>query len=201
MSSALSMDAFIASFAYGSDKIKIPMISIQIINLPCSSILGISLLAGSLIRPYIPPWLTTVICFSLLFILGIIKLLDSINKTFIRKHNDINKEIHFSMFNLRFVLSLYADPEDADQDHSKIISPSEAVSLGTAISLDGIAVGFGAALENVNPMVVVLCSLVTNTLLVFLGSFSGRKVAQKLPFDVSWLSGAILIILAFTKVF
>lgn len=195
------MDAFIASFAYGSDKIKIPMISVQVINIICSSILGLSLLAGSLIRPFVAPWLTTVICFSLLFILGIIKLLDSLIKTFIRKHNDMNKQIHFSMFSLRFVLSLYVDPEDADQDHSKIISPSEAVSLGTALSLDGMAVGFGAALGNINPMAVVLCSLVTNTLLVFLGSFSGRKVAQKLPFNVSWLSGVILIILAFSKLF
>ena len=58
LAAALSMDAFVASFAYGSNKIRIPLLSAQIINVICSSVVGVSMLAGSLIRGLIPQSLT-----------------------------------------------------------------------------------------------------------------------------------------------
>ena len=201
LASALSMDTFVAGLAYGSNNIKIPMLSVQVINLVCSAILGVSLLVGTLIRPYIPAWLTMAICFVMLFVLGIVKLLDSAIKSLIRKHSGLKKEIKFSMFNLKFILKLYADPEDADVDASRSISPMEAVSLAIALSLDGLAVGFGAALGNVNGLTVFLCSLVTNALGIMLGCYVGLKIARKIPFNLSWLSGALLIVLAVLKLF
>lgn len=201
LASALSIDTFVAGFAYGGNKIKIPFLSVQIINIVCSSILGISLFAGTLLRQYISSGLTVVICFSILFVLGIIKLLDSITKSIIRKHNKLNKEIKFSMLNFKFILNLYADPEKADVDCSRIISPMEALSLAVALSLDGLAVGFGAALGNVNGVTVFLCSLVTNAVGILLGCYIGNKIAREIRFDLSWLSGVLLIILAILKLF
>lgn len=199
ITSALSMDAFVASFAYGSNKIKIPILSVQVINIICSSILGISLLSGTLLRQYIPQTLTPAICFAFLFILGLMKLLDSVTKSIIRKNTDFKKKIRFSMFNLKFILSLYADPEKADVDASSVISPAEAASLAVALSIDGLAVGFGAALGNVSGIAVFLCSLVIGTLAIITGCFLGNKIAGKIPFNLSWLSGALLIVLAFLK--
>ena len=43
----LSLDAFVVSFAYGADKIKIPTVSVLIINVLCSFILGVSMLNSS----------------------------------------------------------------------------------------------------------------------------------------------------------
>lgn len=199
--SALSLDAFVASFAYGSKKIKIPLRSMQVINLICSAVTGLSLLAGTILKQYIPDWLTVMISFVVLFILGMVKLLDSVTKSFIRKHNNYNKEIKFSLFNFNFILNLYANPEDADIDGSKTLSPLEAASLAAALSLDGITVGLGAAIGNVNGFAVVICSLVITMTAVLLGSFAGDKAANKTPFDLSWLSGVILIGLAFSKLF
>lgn len=199
LASALSMDTLVAGFAYGSNKIKIPFMSVQIINAVCSSILGLSLLAGAFLKRYIPSTLTVIICFGILFTLGIAKLLDSITKSIIRRHNRLNKEIKFSMFNFRFILNLYADPVEADVDCSRIISPAEASSLAVALSLDGLAVGFGAALGNVNGLMVFLCSLVTNTVGIWLGCCIGNKVARKIPFNLSWVSGALLIVMAMSK--
>ena len=59
---ALSVDAFVASLAYGASNIRIPPISVVVITLVCSLILGISLLFGSLIRPFVPAQLTKIIC-------------------------------------------------------------------------------------------------------------------------------------------
>lgn len=201
LASALSLDAFVASFAYGSKKIKIPFKSIQVINFGCGAITGLSLIIGSIIKQYIPEWLTLAISFTILLILGIMKLLDSITKSIIRKHNSINKEIKFSLFNFKFILNLYANPEDADIDGSKTLSPAEAASLAIALSLDGITVGLGAAIGNVNGLAVCLFSLITNMVAVLLGSFAGNKVARKTPFDLSWLSGIILIVFAISKLF
>lgn len=199
LASALSLDAFVASFAYGSKKIKIPFSSALVINLVCSFITGLSLLAGSVLRQYIPDWLTITISFAVLFILGVIKLLDGITKSIIAKHSGINKEIKFSMFNFKFILNLYANPEDADVDKSKILSPMEAASLAVALSLDGITVGLGAALADVNGWAVFICSLVTNMAAVLLGDFFGNKMAKKTTVQLSWLSGVILLALAFSK--
>lgn len=201
LSSTLSLDAFAASFAYGSNRIKMPFKSVQTINMVCGSILGISLLLGTALRQYIPPLLGTAICFIILLLLGITKLLDSITKSMIRKHDRFNKEIKFSMFNLRFILKLYADPEKADADGSRILSPAEAASLAVALSLDGITVGFGAALGNVDGLAVFLCSFVTNTFAVLLGCLAGNKAAQKTSFDLSCLSGIMLMAMAFSKWF
>lgn len=196
---ALSTDAFVASFAYGSNKIKIPFLSAQIINIVCSSILGLSLLIGNTIRQYIPVGLTSIICFGLLFILGIIKLLDSTIKSFIKRHGNLKRKIKFSMFSIHFILQVYATPEEADRDYSKILTAGEAVSLAIALSLDGLAVGFGAALGEINVLQVILFSLIFGTIAIQSGCWIGNKVAEKIPFNFEWLSGALLIVLAFLK--
>ena len=201
LASALSLDAFTAGFAYGSNKIKIPMLSVQIINLICSVITGLSLLAGTMLKPYLSSEITLIIAFTLLFIIGVVKSIDSVTKSIIRKHKNINKEIKISMFNFSFILNLYANPENADMDTSKVISPAEAAILALSLSLDGIAVGFGAALVNVNGLAVFLWSLITDAIFIMLGRYVGNKIAQKLPFNISWLSGVILIALAFSKLF
>jgi len=199
IASSLSMDAFAASFAYGSNKIKIPFKSVQIINFICSFILGVSLVTGTLMRGCLPDIVTKIICFGILFVIGVIKLLDSVTKSIIRKYNNLNKELEFSMFNFKFILQLYADPEKADVDSSKVISPMEAASLAIALSFDGIAVGFGAAMGNANSLSVFLASLISGPIMILLGCHTGQKAAQKLSLNLSWLSGLILIILAFLK--
>jgi len=199
LASALSADAFVASFAYGSNKIKIPAVSVHIINIICSVILGISLLIGTMVRAYIPGFLTTAICFTILFLLGLAKLFDSITKSIIRKNSNLNGQFKFSMFNFKFVLSLYADPQAADIDRSKTISPSEAAALAVALSLDGLAVGFGAALVDINGWAVFICSLITGFIALISGAYLGNRIAHRLRFNISWISGIVLIILAFMK--
>jgi len=196
---SLSLDALVVCFAYGSSKIRIPFLSVQIINIVCCLVLGISLYIGTIIRQFLPGWLTIGICFVLLFFLGIIKLLDGVTKSIIRKYSNFNKELQFSMFNIKFILSLYADPEYADIDESRSISSAEAFTLALALSLDGLAVGFGAALGNVNAPAVFFSSFFTNTAAIVLGCYVGNKLSRKMNFNFSWVGGIILLVLAFLK--
>jgi len=196
---ALSTDAFIASFAYGSNKIKIPFSSMQVISFICTGILGISLLLGTSLKPYLPSELLKIASFIILFILGIVKLLDNLIKSIINKHTIIDKQIKFSVLNLNFILNIYADPKEADLDESKTLSPSEALSLAIALSLDSLAAGFGIAFGNINIFAIIICSLIFSMLSIKSGAFIGNKISDKVPFQLSWLSGILLIFLAFLR--
>ena len=196
---ALSIDAFVSGFAYGANKIKIPLSSVTVINIICSGILALSLLLGGLLHSCLPPQLTTSICFLLLLCLGVTKIFDSAIKTLIRRHRTFQKNIHFSAFHLGFILNIYANPEDADRDHSRVLSPLEATYLAIALSLDGLAVGFSAGITNTSPVLVIAFSLILTCVAIGLGCWLGNKFTQKLQFDFTWLSGVLLIFLAIMK--
>jgi ATP-dependent Lon protease len=114
---------------------------------------------------------------------------------------NIKKEIRFALFNFKFILNLYADPEKADVDASKSISPTEAVSVAIALSLDGIAAGMGAAFGGVNGWALLISAFVINALAIFAGCRIGRKVSQKSRCNLSWLGGLILMAMAVLKLF
>jgi putative sporulation protein YtaF len=195
----LSVDAFAAAVAYGCKKIEIPWESVLVITIICTGIVGISFFAGAFFSGHISAEVASLISFIILFLIGTAKLLDYATKELIRRYSNISKEIKLSIFNFKFVLYLYANPEAADVDVSKSISKKEAAVLALSLSLDGVAVGFGAALLGINGWAVVLFSLFTNGIGLKLGSKLGCKVAENLQFNISWVSGAILIGLAFMR--
>ena len=197
--SALSMDAFVASFAYGTSKIKIPFKSAMTINLVCSSILAIALFMGSIISKYIPSVFTTSICVTVLLMLGLTKLFDSTLKAILNKSGTLSRDVSFKLFDFRFFLRVCLDSTEADIDHSYELSPKESVSLSVALSLDGLAAGFSTGLMVTNYVEIILFSLVINIVAVLLGCTIGNKVAQKSELNLSWLSGVTLILLAFLK--
>jgi len=200
IAAALSMDAFVAGFAYGARQIRMPQRSIMLINLICSAIVGLSLGLGSLVAGFLPAGLQRGLCFGLLFVLGLVKLLDGIVRAAIRRYGSLDGKLDFSLFSLRFVLHVYADPAAVDLDHSKSISPAEAASLALALSLDGAAAGFGAALGQASVPAVVIASLIANQLTLLLGSWLGERLSRRFNMSLGWLGGAILLLLAFSKV-
>ena len=123
---SLSLDAFAVAFAYGCKKIYIPTSSALIINFICTGFTAISFLFGAVLINFIPVEMAIYLSFTVLMIIGLTKLMDSITKSIIRKHTDISKELKLTAFNFKFILHLYADPEAADVDISKSISSKEA---------------------------------------------------------------------------
>ncbi len=198
---ALSIDAFVASFAYGTSKIKVPILSTITISVICSSALTIALIIGSIFSPYLDKSITNEVFFVILFLLGIIKLFDSSIKALIRKNKNFNKEYKFCLSNLNFILNIYANPEKADVDSSKLLSVKEAVTLAIALSLDGVIAGFGAGLSNAYWFEILTYSFIIGTVFIMLGHYIGQQIAKKITFDISWMSGLLLVILAFLKLF
>lgn len=193
---ALSIDTFISSLAYGTNKIKIPFSSAMIINIICSVFLAISILLGEFFEPYVSNHLIKFISFLLLFSLGIIKLF---NKKIKKFFNHLKQIRFFKHSKITIFINIYSNPEKADIDTSKYLSNKEATLLALTLAIDGLSIGFGAGLTNINHILVIFFSLFSDMIAIFLGSYIGIKVAKKASFNLSWLSGLILIFLAFSK--
>lgn len=196
---ALSLDAFVASIAYGTNKIKIPCISVLIIDVICSTFLGISIILGSMVKTMVPREILVLISFTILMVLGVYYLFEGIVKSYIGRRDHSSKRMKLKLFNFKVIIEIYMDETKADFDSSKTLSPKEALYLATALSLDSIAVGFGSSIWNINYLQVILLSLVFNALALWIGLLLGRKLAIKSKIDLSWLAGIILIVLAVLK--
>jgi putative sporulation protein YtaF len=196
---ALCLDAFTASLAYGVGKTKMPPVTIVVISLICTSVLALSTGIGTAARNIISPNLSSIISFAVLLVIGTVKSFESFLKRSIAKKGNRENQFKMKLFDLNFVLTVYADSEKADIDNSKTLSVKEAVYLALALSLDGFAAGFGWGLASVNYLELILLSLLSNILAVTLGYFLGKLLTRITKFDFSWIGGIILVILAFTK--
>ncbi|MBE6023017.1 MAG: sporulation membrane protein YtaF [Cellulosilyticum sp.] len=197
---SLCVDACVASFAYGTNKIKIPVKSSIILTAISTLFLMLSVGIGSLFKEIIPTELANIACFIILFILGFMRLFEGMLKNYLHKKAHSSNNIEVTLFNFKLVLNVYADVTLADLDHSKSLSSKESLYLGIALSLDSLVVGLGAALAPISLFQVTFLSIIFHFIGITLGCFIGSKCAEKMNIDLSWLSGAILIALALLKI-
>ena len=204
LSSACAVDCLVAGLAYGSDKIKIPIVSGIIINLVSTAMLALSLFLGSFIGQYMPKSVTLAVACSILCCIGFYKIVKSIFKSAFKKVKDPGRELKISLFSLTFFIRICKSPVESDVDNNKVLSPKEAVILAFALSLDCIAAGLSAGLAFSGwlfLLIVIACSLIPDFLFLYAGRFIGGKIAQKSAVNLSWLSGLLLIGLAAMKIF
>lgn len=198
--SSLCIDSFVASIAYGTSKIKIPPKSVMIINLVCTLTLACSLFIGSVFKRFLSGNLPVVLGFIILMSLGIYRLFEYFFKSYISKKTKCDYPLTFKLFDFKFVLQVYADETKADFDKSKSLNSKESFYLALALSLDSLAVGFGSSLCSINYIQTLILCFIIGTLAVSIGVLLGQKFYEKLNLELSWLSGALLIILAIVRV-
>lgn len=196
---ALSIDAFVASIAYGTNKIKIPFYSVATINIVCTLLLGISLYFGSIVREVVPGNFVGLIGIMILLGLGIYQLFEGLFKSLVEKYLVKDNKVDFRIFDFKCVLEIYVDETKADFDQSSRLNVKEALALAVALSVDGLAAGFGSALGNINYTQMLLFSLVFHMIAVWLGVWVGQRLARKININMSWVSGMILISLALVR--
>lgn len=196
---ALSIDALAAAFAYGNKKMKIPFSFAVVVGAVCSCFLALSLSLGKLCKPFISLELSRSLCFAILMFLGFIKLFESAIKAVIRRKRVLHSSFGFSFASLHFILDIYADPIEADRDLSNSLSLGEAVALAIALSLDGLAAGFGFSVSGGSVLPVVVISFMFGVIAIKLGELLGHHLAKRSSLDLSCISGIILIVLALLK--
>lgn len=196
---ALSLDAFVASMAYGTNGIRIPFKSVIIIDLVCAFFLSISLILATVLKRVLSVKVTTIISFLILFSIGIYYLFESLLKNYLKKKSRENNKLKVKLFDMSLIVEIYIDEVKADFDNSKSLSSGEAVYLATALSLDSLAIGFGTGLANINIFYILILSLAIDLVAIWSGLHLGRIFMEKSKIDLSWLAGIILIILAMFK--
>lgn len=197
---ASTIDTLLAGFIYGIGKIKIPISSGLIIGLVSSILFTVTVAFGNIIGYYLSGATIKWFCFILLFMMGFIEFCDGIIKDFIRSHGLKKKQLHFHISNFTFVFTVFANPEKADQDESKILSVVEAMSAALALSLDGIGIGVIAGMSKLNLISCFITSSILTILMLLIGLWIGKHCQKYLKHDITWLSGILLILFAIMKV-
>ena len=196
---ALCMDTFVASMAYGANKVHITWEKIVVMNAICSGCLGIALAAGSVLDGLVPESMTRMVCFISLFLLGVVKLLDYTIKKYINRHVSLHKGITFSFSGLRIIVNIYGDPMAADWDHSQSLLWKEVLFLSFAMSIDSLIAGALSAFLEIPVGLTMGTALIMGIVMMYAGLFLGRKLASRCKCDLSWISGVLFMILAVTK--
>lgn len=197
---AVSVDAFAASFSYGTDGIKIPLRSKIVIHTVNIALMIISILLGSCLTDRLPINAIKYISCAILAIMGTVKLCDGIIKAHFHTESLLKKDVAFSVLSIKFILSVYANPRTADADKSKLLSPKEAAVLAVSLSADSVPIGISLGLMNFSIITAFLFVLLVNEIAMQLGNFIGKKAHERLIPNLSWTGGAILLLMAVTKI-
>lgn len=170
---ALTIDTLAISLVYGSQKIKIPVLSNIIINGVGTFVLVGSMMIGVVCKQFIPEEFTRYLSFAILCVIGTLKCIEGITQS---------------------------TTQNADKNHDKIISSKESIAIATSISMDGMSIGIGAALLDINVVMVGVLSFTIGICVIYLGSFCGRILAKKTELDYTLIGGILIILFAFTKI-
>lgn len=201
---ALNVDSFCTSLTYSARSIKVPPLSLLIISLVSMSSIALSMAAGSLLAAKIPVLAAYRLGSGLLLLIGLWILYQTLRKKQ-EKNNHYEKtatravEIRLRFFGL--VIQILKEPARADVDRSGVISPQEALLLGTALALDAFVAGFAVSLLGFSILVTAPAVGIGHFLLACLGITAGRSIRPGLVGrQLTALPGCIMILLGLLKI-
>lgn len=194
---ALSFDAFLVSITYGLDNIKVNRSASVIIGFIGTLFLFLSLSFASLIQQFLSEKMALALSAGLLMFLGCSTLFNSLWKNWLSKLKKQPICVRFK--NIVLLLEIAEDEKKADMDNSNTLSIKEAVMLATALSMDSLASGFAYGLSMTPNFCLYLVNFVVCVIFVNSGLIIGKQMKGKLRWNLSWLSGAFLILLAFSR--
>lgn len=196
---ALSLDTFTAGVALGTQKITVPFRSVLTISLTCSASLWLAISLGGWIGNWISPRTGAVIGCIILVMMGSVRLFDGVIKELLRRCCENKEGMVFYRKNLKIFLQVCVDSAQADFNRSQSLSVPEAISLAAALSVDGLAAGVGAGILDVSHWLIFLIAMLINLFAVHLGCRTGIRFSRKHEQDISWVAGALLIVLGLIK--
>lgn len=196
---ALSMDTFAAGLALGTQQIKIPFCSALALGLTCSFSLWAAVWLGDVAGGWMSVRTASLLGGGVLVVMGSVRLCDGLLKNVLKKCCERENAWVFRIKNLRIFLQVCVDSTCADFNRSQSLSVSEAVSLAAALSVDGLAAGFGAGMMQQNHWLLLALSLGINLLAVKGGWWFGSRFCTQFERDISWSAGLLLILMGCSK--
>ncbi len=203
---ALNLDSFGAGMAYGARQIKVPVISLIIISLISVAAICISMLGGRCLLSFIPVSLAHRFGGVLLLLVGLWVLFQArqgrarTEETPARRTPD-GKVFEIYIRPLGLVIRVLKEPTLADLDQSGVISPAEALILGTALAMDAFGAGFAVSILGFSLFTTALVVGIGHFSLAYLGLLAGRTIsASNIGRRLTFLPGCILIFLGLFKI-
>ncbi|MCI8502127.1 MAG: sporulation membrane protein YtaF [Oscillospiraceae bacterium] len=192
----LSLDAFTASAAYGTEKIKIGLLPAVMI----STVGGLALFLSSMFSTFLAGFITESFCrvfgFIALFLVGAFNFIQGALKSAVRRKREGSAKMRFRLRELDFFVEVFIDETKADADHSNALSAKEAFYLAAALSVDSLVTGIGCGFSGMNPFALGAAAFIVNFAAILLGWLVGKGISRCARLDLSWLGGAVLIGLA-----
>ena len=181
-----SLDTLFVSISYSIKNIKISLKSTLLISLICLFSLLISLFITNNFKHILNQDIGKIISSIILLILGLYNLFQDKIKKNLKSKNKI--------------IEIYLDETKADLDDSKNISYKEALLLSTILSLDSLLGGISIGFMKYNLFYIIILSFFLNILLIICGNLIGKKLGNVCNFNISYLSGIILLLISILKI-
>lgn len=165
---ALTSDSFVVSFAYGMEKIKLSFLMVVGMNLIMSCLLGMAVLTGNFLSCFLSKTITSLVCTGILAGMGF----------------------------YRIFVCFFSKQEADGKEKKRHLTGIEAMLLAVVLSLDSLAVGLGTGLVQTGGMLLAAGSFAGGILMMEAGWKLGNAFCISVKKDLSWLSGACLVLLA-----
>lgn len=210
LSMAVSLDALAAGAAYGTKGIHMPIGSLGIVTIVTIVCVALAMGGAHLLGGFIDAHVATVTGALVLVVLGVYRLLLDFltpnnatnNNVDIPSHDPGNqvaaRKLTFAVGDL--VIKIMAKPEAADIDRSQHISAVEAMFLGVALGVDNMVAASAANLGEALPTYTPLAMAVVQTAFISAGLYgSERLIHNHIRFHLSYVSGAVLVLLGIVR--
>ncbi|MDF2572744.1 MAG: mntP 2 [Sporomusa sp.] len=197
---AVSLDAFAAGVAYGLKSIKMPTPSLAVIGLITALCTSVAMVLAYYLGSFLNTHITIVAGSLLLISIGAWNIFQEFitKKCIHQKDSEADTRLTFRIG--RIVISIMADPETADVDNSRSISPSEAILLGLALGIDNMIATFAAALIKPLPLYTPSVMAFIQVLLIAGGICAASRLSSdNLKKRFPYIPGTILIILGLLR--
>ena len=197
---AVSFDALLAGIAYGIRKITVPFSSLLVVGAVTAVCTAVAMAAAQGAGMLIAPQAAVVTGAFLLLLIGLWSVFQEyLIKRLTPKQQDDTPQLKIRLG--RLLINILADPEASDIDHSRSISPSEALFLGLALGLDNMVATFAAGLLGVLPLYTPLVMAVIQMGLIWVGiTFAVRLLPDRVKDRFPYLPGTLLIILSILRI-
>ncbi|WP_199624490.1 sporulation membrane protein YtaF [Paenibacillus alkalitolerans] len=163
---AVSLDGFSAGISYGIRKIRIPWTSIVIVALCSGIVIYASMAAGNVFASLLSERTAAAIGAGILIAIGGWAIYQVSSASSAEEADSVEEApagnggeqtiVFWEIRRLGLIIKIWRSPSVADVDRSGVISASEALLLGIALSIDSLGAGIGAALVGFPPLLTAV---------------------------------------------
>jgi len=179
-----SIDNFLVSTSYSIKGINISLKYIFIICLTNTLSLLLSFIFSDILKLFLSDMIVKFVGFVILFSLGIYNMFQDKIK------------IYFSNIKKNKFIDVYLDEINADFDNSKSLGLSETMVLAFVLSLDSLVGGISMGILNLNVFSSLIIMFIINFIFFILGKYIGNYLNRYIHFNLSYLCGFVIVLVA-----